>query len=169
MSDGEDHDFTGTDAGASNTYPVRAGEVKKGSFVVIKEHPCKVVDYSTSKTGKHGHAKAKIVAIDIFTGRKYEDVQPSSHNMLAPVVNRKEYQLVDISADGYASLLDVASGETLDSLQLPPAEWKDDPEESAKYQLLLDAFHGGEKDVYVTVLSAMGIDMIQSTPAAGSS
>jgi hypothetical protein len=29
-----------------------------------------VVDYSTSKTGKHGHAKAKIVAIDIFTGRK---------------------------------------------------------------------------------------------------
>ena len=42
QSDGEDHDFTGTDAGASNTYPVRAGEVKKGSFVVIKEHPCKV-------------------------------------------------------------------------------------------------------------------------------
>jgi hypothetical protein len=40
--DGGDHDFTGTDAGASNTYPVRAGEVKKGSFVVIKEHPCKV-------------------------------------------------------------------------------------------------------------------------------
>ncbi len=43
-----------------------------------------VIDYSTSKTGKHGHAKAKIVATDIFNGRKYEDVQPTSHNMFAP-------------------------------------------------------------------------------------
>lgn len=32
----------GGDAGASLTYPIRAGEVKKGSHVVIKGHPCKV-------------------------------------------------------------------------------------------------------------------------------
>lgn len=36
---------------------------------------------STSKTGKHGHAKCNFVAIDIFTGKKYEEMTPSSHNV----------------------------------------------------------------------------------------
>jgi hypothetical protein len=29
--------------------------------------PCKIVDMSTSKTGKHGHAKVHLVAIDVST------------------------------------------------------------------------------------------------------
>jgi hypothetical protein len=40
-----------------------------------------VVDVSTSKTGKHGHAKCHFVALDIFTSRKMEELVPSSHNL----------------------------------------------------------------------------------------
>ena len=35
--------------------------------MMIKGHPCKVVDVSHAKPGKHGAAKANIVGIDIFT------------------------------------------------------------------------------------------------------
>jgi translation elongation factor IF5A len=48
---------------------------------------------STSKTGKHGHAKVNIVGLDIFTGKKYEDVFPSSHNVEVPFVDRVDYQV----------------------------------------------------------------------------
>jgi hypothetical protein len=57
-------------AGASKTIPVRAGEIRKGHFVVLKGKPCKVISISVSKTGKHGHAKANITGLDVFTGRK---------------------------------------------------------------------------------------------------
>ncbi len=45
---------------------------------MINGVPCKVVDLSTSKTGKHGHAKAHIVGIDPKTGRKMETIVSSS-------------------------------------------------------------------------------------------
>merc|ERR1712211_149345 len=100
-------------------YPQQAGELRKGSHVMIKGHPCKVAEVTTSKTGKHGHAKAHIVALDIFTSKKYEDLCPTSHNVEVPFVKRTEFQV--LSADpntGEVSLLTEA-GETKDDLNLP--------------------------------------------------
>jgi translation elongation factor IF5A len=72
---------------------MQCSAIKKGGFVVIKSRPCKVVDTSTSKTGKHGHAKVNMIALDLFNGKKYEDICPSTHNMSVPVVKREEYQV----------------------------------------------------------------------------
>merc|ERR1712039_767960 len=118
----DEHDeptFEKAESGASHVYPMQCGELRKGSHVMLKGHPCKVAEISTSKTGKHGHAKAHIVGLDIFTWKKYEDLCPTSHNMEIPFVKRTEYQLLNADPDnGQVSLL-LESGDTKDDLNLP--------------------------------------------------
>ncbi|KAH7133486.1 translation protein SH3-like domain-containing protein [Dactylonectria macrodidyma] len=144
----EEHDvtFESADAGASLTYPMQCSALRKNGFVVIKSRPCKIVDMSTSKTGKHGHAKVHLVAIDIFTGKKYEDLSPSTHNMDVPNVSRREYQLLDISDDGFLSLMN-DDGDTKDDVRMP------DGEIGEKINKL---FKEDEKDTNVVILTSMG-------------
>ena len=54
-----DTNFGGGESGASETYPAQCSSLRKNGHVMIKERPCKIVEMSTSKTGKHGHAKVK--------------------------------------------------------------------------------------------------------------
>ncbi|KAA8917306.1 hypothetical protein TRICI_000538 [Trichomonascus ciferrii] len=127
-----------------DTYPMQCSALRKNGHVVIKGRPCKIVDMSTSKTGKHGHAKVHLVATDIFTQKKYEDLSPSTHNMDVPNVSRSEYQLIDID-DGFLSLM-TNDGDTKDDVKLPENELGD----------RLQAEFDEGKDLLVTIIAAMG-------------
>ncbi|KAI1339508.1 eukaryotic translation initiation factor eif-5a [Xylariaceae sp. FL0016] len=105
-----EHTFDSADAGASKTFPMQCSALRKGGNVVIKGRPCKIVDMSTSKTGKHGHAKVHLVAIDIFTAKKLEELCPSTHNMDVPNVETKTYSLMYVTEDGFLSLMDDSGG-----------------------------------------------------------
>merc|ERR1712050_457814 len=119
---------------------------------------------STSKTGKHGHAKAHIVALDIFTEKKYEDLCPTSHNLEVPFVTRTEMQAMNIEEDGeHVSLLvSPDTGETRADLSLPKfvnegTATETDEKISREIAEWLDE---GSKDVVCTVLKACGIEKI---------
>ncbi|POY72835.1 putative 3-deoxy-7-phosphoheptulonate synthase [Rhodotorula taiwanensis] len=136
--------FEGVSAGASLTYPMQCSALRKNGHVVIKGRPCKIIDMSTSKTGKHGHAKVHLVATDIFTGKKLEDLSPSTHNMDVPNVVRQEYTVMNID-DGFLNLLTADGGEKND-VKVPDSDVGKEIE---------TAFEDG-KDITVTVVSAMG-------------
>lgn len=54
-----DEDFECGHSGASSTFPQQCSALRKNGFVMIKGRPCKIMEMSTSKTGKHGHAKVR--------------------------------------------------------------------------------------------------------------
>ena len=156
MSSSEDEPtFERADAGSSHTFPMLAGSLRKGGHMMIKEKPCKVMDISTSKTGKHGHAKANITGVDIFTGKKYEDSCPTSHNVEVPNITRIEYQLLNVTEDGQVSLL-TESGETKDDLDLP----KDSEGKDEESSILIRQMFDDGKAVLVTVVGACGVEKI---------
>ncbi|KAL4063957.1 translation protein SH3-like domain-containing protein [Scleroderma yunnanense] len=145
MAEDEQHEtFEQAGSGASLTFPQQCSALRKNGHVVIKSRPCKIVEMSTSKTGKHGHAKVHLVAIDIFTGKKLEDICPSTHNMDVPNVSRNEYQLVNID-DGFLNLM-AQDGTSKDDVKLPDSDLG---------KTLQSDFEEG-KDLLVTIVSAMG-------------
>mmetsp|Transcript_4154 Transcript_4154/g.6258 ORF Transcript_4154/g.6258 Transcript_4154/m.6258 type:complete len:149 (+) Transcript_4154:294-740(+) len=126
-----------------------ANGIKKGGYCLIKDKPCKVVELHWSKPGKHGAGKIRMVGIDMFTGKKYESAGPSTHQVEVPIVNRQEVQLLDITPEGYACVLD---GDDTRELKLPAY-----PEELA--DKIKEAFEDG-KDVDLSVVSSMGIEQV---------
>merc|ERR1712224_678773 len=119
VTEDKDYSVANAAAGASKTVPIRAGEVRKGGYVMLKGKPCKVVEVSISKTGKHGHAKANITGLDVFTGRKYVEICPTSHNMTSPVMHRSEWMLVDIAMPSGQMTLMGPGGDQREDLDLP--------------------------------------------------
>jgi len=98
------------------------GDLRKGSYIIIDGEPCRIVEYSTAKTGKHGSAKAHIIAISLLTGQKKTLVAPVDTRVQVPVIEKRVGQVI-ADLGGSVQVLDMESYETIEI-----AKPVDDPE-----------------------------------------
>ncbi|MEM4700319.1 MAG: translation initiation factor IF-5A [Candidatus Nezhaarchaeales archaeon] len=90
--------------------PVDAGSLKVGSYVVIDDVPCRVVEMDKSKPGKHGSAKVRITAIGLFDGVKRSIVVPADQKVEQPVIEKKSAQVIAVMPNSI-QLMDLSSYE----------------------------------------------------------
>lgn len=98
----------------SKTY-TSAGDLKVGGFVIIDGEPCRVVEISKAKTGKHGSAKASITAVGLLTKAKKVLVVPVDAQVEVPIVERKIGQVIADLGDKF-QVMDI---ETFEVFEVP--------------------------------------------------
>jgi len=81
------------------TKPVELGSLKEGQYLIIDDVPCKIVNITKSKPGKHGGAKVRITAIGIFEPIKKEVVGPTSSRADVPLIDKRKGQVLAVMGD----------------------------------------------------------------------
>ena len=108
-------------------------ELKVGRYLVIDEEPCKIIELTTSKPGKHGESKAKIVAVGLFSQSKKSLISPVTHKVKVPLIEKRTAQVVSIQGEEL-QLMDM---ETFEMFSLAfPEEFKGkiEPGQEISYQ-----------------------------------
>jgi len=134
----------------TGVHPEQCNNLKINGFAVFKGRPCKIVEMSKSKPGKHGAAKYHLVGIDIFSGKKYDELCQSTHQMEVPDVNKYEMTVIDVTDDGFLSLMSEDGKDTRNDLKIPQGEVGEK----------LSSLFNEDKSLVVTIQSSMGEEMV---------
>lgn len=94
--------------------PVEVGSLKEGGYIIIDGEPCRIVEITKSKPGKHGSAKARIVAIGVFDGVKRSIVKPVDANADVPIIEKRSGQVFAVSPAA-VQIMDLETYEYLDA------------------------------------------------------
>lgn len=95
--------------------PVEVGSLKPGQYVIIDNEPCRIVEYEKSKPGKHGSAKARIVAIGIFDNTKRSMVSPVDAKVDVPIIEKRSGQVVALMGSTI-QLMDLETYEVFETI-----------------------------------------------------
>jgi translation initiation factor 5A len=128
--------------------PVDVGTLKVGSFVVVNGEPCRIVSLAKSKPGKHGSAKARIVAIGVFDDAKRSLVKPVSAQVEVPIIDKRTGQIIAVLPNA-VQVMDLETYEVFES-SLPE-------EEELKAKL-----HSGTEVEYWSILRRTKIKRVKS-------
>ena len=91
---------------------VSVGSLRPGNYVLIDGFACQIKGIEKSKPGKHGSAKARITAFDIFSGQKKNLLKPTSAEADVPIIVKGSAQVVAVMGDNI-QIMDLQSYEML--------------------------------------------------------
>ena len=102
--------------------PSELGALKIGSYILLpvdgsNQEACKIVEYDTSKPGKHGAAKARIVGVGIFDKKKYPHVSPVSAQVQVPLIDKRVGSVIS-KTDSGVQVMDSETFEVFDVSQI---------------------------------------------------
>lgn len=115
---------------------VEAGSLKIGRYLVIEGEPYRVVSIEKSKSGKHGHAKARITAVGIFDGSKKSIVLPTDTKVDAPVIDKRVAQVnyITDSSPPMLGLMDMESYESFEEVMPDPEDFEGKVEQGSQIE-----------------------------------
>ena len=91
---------------------INATEARVGTNIILDGKPYTVKKIDISKTGKHGHAKARVEAVGIISGQKKVFVIPGHDKLEVPLVDKRKGQVLSISDK--VSVMDLENFETIE-------------------------------------------------------
>jgi len=92
---------------------INATEMRVNTFLLLDGVAHQVKKMDISKTGKHGHAKVRFEAINVFSGKKKVAVIPGHDKFEVPMIDKKNAQVLSVHGN-MASIMDSESFENLE-------------------------------------------------------
>ena len=87
---------------------------KVGKYIIVDGVPCVVKSVQISKTGKHGHSKARVEAQGLIDESvKKVFIKPMSDNIDIPIVEKESAQVLSVK-ENKANVMDMTTFETFD-------------------------------------------------------
>ena len=99
------------------------------------------------KVREHGYAKARYIALYLFTSKKYEDLYPLLYDVMT-FANKAECQWPNVDADSGEVQSLMESGETKDDLKMPTSvkPTEEDEKRAAEALTAVDNGKGPHQD-----------------------
>ncbi len=92
----------------------KVADIKPGNYIWYNGKVYKVVSVETSKTGKHGSAKARIEAIS-FDGDKVVLIKPTQDPIETPVIEKRKAQVISVLSEDRVMVMDMETYETYEA------------------------------------------------------
>ena len=88
-------------------------KLKSGQYIMVDDEPCIIKATERSKSGKHGHAKVRVVCVGMFDNNKRSLTIPSGHMTEVPEIFKGTAQ-INFIEDALINIMDLESYESMD-------------------------------------------------------